>query len=54
MRINTVYTQENPVAEEDGRWFKSAEYPEDIYVCPLCELPETDGIYEQECDCWDE
>jgi hypothetical protein len=31
-----------------------AEYPDDVYVCPLCELPETTGIYEFECDCWNE
>jgi hypothetical protein len=54
MITNTEYEPDNPEPEVYGRWFKPAEYPDDVYVCPLCELPETTGIYEFECDCWNE
>lgn len=51
--INTDYELDNPEEQVEGRWFKPAEYPSDVYVCPLCGLPETTGVYETECDCWD-
>lgn len=53
MHTNTDYERDNPEPFEQGRWFKPAEYPCDVYVCPLCELPETENIYEYECNCWD-
>jgi hypothetical protein len=54
MRVNQDrYYEENPEFYIEGRWFKLPEYPPDVFVCPLCKLPETDGIYEFECDCWD-
>lgn len=53
MRINTDYKLDNPETMQSGRWFQLAEYPPDVYVCPLCDLPETEGVYEHECDCWD-
>lgn len=54
MITNQIFEHENPEGYSEGRWFKSPEYPVDVYVCPLCLLPETEGIYEFECDCWDD
>lgn len=51
--VNTDYELDNPDGEQCGRWFKPADYPPDTCVCPLCRLPETEGVYEIECDCWD-
>lgn len=53
MIVNTDYERDNPERRETERWFKPAVYPSSVYVCPLCELPETEGVYEYECDCWD-
>jgi hypothetical protein len=50
--VNTDHERDNPERRETERWFKPATYPNNVYVCPLCELPETEGIYEYECDCW--
>lgn len=44
----------NPVERGNDKWFKPAKYPKSVYVCPLCHLPETEHVYEMECDCWDE
>ena len=35
-------------------WFKLAEYPKGVIVCPLCNLPESTGLYKKECHCWDD
>ena len=41
--------------EAEQYWFQypSAGYPAGVIVCPLCGLPETEGKYSEECDCWD-
>ena len=44
------------LAEREEYWYQypSADgYPPGIVVCPLCGLPETEGQYFEECDCWD-
>ena len=45
--------EKNPLERSSGRWFQLAQYPEGVIVCPFCHLPETDRVYERECQCWD-
>lgn len=55
MRINQITRpRANPEALANDRWFKLPKYPADVFVCPLCQLPETEGVYKFECDCWDD
>lgn len=45
---------DNPLdLEPNKNWFRPATYPAGVCVCPLCALPETSGVYEVECHCWD-
>lgn len=54
MRVNRITRpRTNPEALANGQWFKLPKYPADVIVCPLCRLPETEGVYRYECDCWD-
>lgn len=44
----------NPQGDEYTNWFTLAEYPKGVIICPLCRLPESTGVYQNECKCWDE
>jgi hypothetical protein len=44
----------NPRDDFQVDWFKLATYPEEVIACPLCGLPETTGVYREECHCWDD
>jgi hypothetical protein len=43
----------NPKGESRPPWFKPPKYPPGVIVCPICGKPETEGIYVEECKCWD-